>query len=190
MHTLRVQVSFSETAYLKFVSRTASLVVALLFAVTAANAPALAESCVPSFMGSNFKKAPARGAKCIKLPVKMVPVIQEGPGDECGETLFIQVPLESDKNPVEYVVIWSWAPVSVDSWVFKATGGPHSHGHGPYGAENLWSTTELAAYNTHQGIAPYKVKKGHGAWLVALGGGPGPCDVQTGHAEGWVWVRN
>ena len=97
------------------------------------------------------------------------------------------VPL--NPNVDEYVVSWSWTdpkanPNPSDPWTFTATGGPHGSGSGPYGEEQ-WSTTALTPANTGVNVN-YQVPSGLGAWFVAAGGGPGPCEKTTGVAQGWA----
>ena len=104
---------------------------------------------------------------CVPLPVTPKWVNTPGPNGSCGEALFLQMKLQ--KGIGEYAAEWRWAAHWTGApWLFTSDSG------GPYGYEQVWSTTALTPQNTGVNVH-YKVPKGYGAWFVAAGGGPGPC---------------
>ncbi len=96
----------------------------------------------------------------------------------------MQVPLVTDA--VEYDASWTNSNPGATPWSFSATGGPGSHGSGPYG-EEIWSTTAITPQNSGVNVN-YTVPHGSGAWFVAAGGGPGACPNNTGTATAWAWT--
>ena len=123
------------------------------------------------------------GEHCVSWPVSLFPQMS-GSDKGCAEALFMLMPLHVGVD--EYVAVWSWDTPAARAhpWTFTAAGGPHGSGSGPYGEEQ-WSTTALTPQNTGVNVH-YDVPTGSGAWFVAAGGGPGPCEAKTGSAEGWV----
>ncbi len=111
----------------------------------------------------------------------MIPITHASSGG-CSEALFMRVKL--DPAVVEYAVWWSWTKADTQ-WEFTSDG---RQGSGPY-SEEIWSTTALTPQNTGVNVH-YKVPKGYGAWFVAAGGGSPPCEVKSGIAEGYAWIKN
>ncbi len=64
-------------------------------------------------------------------------------------------------------------------WLFTSDGG------GPYGYEEIWSTTAITPQNTGVNVN-YDVPSGSGAWFVAAGGGPGACPPDVSQARGYA----
>ncbi|MGO9790787.1 MAG: hypothetical protein ACLP8S_15230 [Solirubrobacteraceae bacterium] len=138
------------------------------------------ESGCPAAAG----KPPVRGSHCVPVPVSMIQDESFGPGATCGQAVFMQVPLL--KGIAEYGALWTNINKGATPWLFTATGGRHGSGSGPYGEEQ-YSTTALTPQNTGVNVN-YKVPKGNGAWFVAAGGGPAPCDLRPGTAVAWAWT--
>jgi hypothetical protein len=144
----------------------------------AAGAPRLAAGvAIDAATGCPEGRAITAGEHCVPWDVEMYPQTIPGPGG-CAEALFMKVPLNRDVD--EYLALWSWDTPAARAhpWLFT---GP---GSGPYG-EEAWSTTALTPQNTGVNVH-YDVPAGFGAWFVAAGGGPGPCDAQTGSAQAWA----
>jgi hypothetical protein len=100
--------------------------------------------------------------------------MSDGAHNTCAEALFMQVALSP--NAAGYLALWSWT--GKNPWAFTSTTG------GPY-SEEIWSTTVITPQNTGVNVH-YDVPRGNGAWFVAAGGGPGPCQPKIGIAQAWV----
>ena len=129
-------------------------------------------------------KPPMRGSHCVPVAVSMIQDESFGPGPTCGQAVFMQVPLLP--GIAEYGALWTNINKGATPWLFTASGGHHGSGSGPYGEEQ-YSTTALTPQNTGVNVN-YKVPAGHGAWFVAAGGGPAPCDLRPGTAVAWAWT--
>jgi hypothetical protein len=129
-------------------------------------------------------KPPMKGSHCVPVSVSMIQDESSGPGPTCGQAVFMQVPLL--KGIAEYGALWTNVNKGATPWQFNATGGRKGSGSGPYGEEQ-YSTKALTPQNTGVNVN-YKVPRGNGAWFVAAGGGPAPCDLRPGTAVAWGWT--
>jgi hypothetical protein len=134
------------------------------------------ESSCPKGAG----KPPVRGSHCVPVPVSMIQD-ETSSATGCGQSVFMQVPLI--KGIVEYGALWTNINPGATPWLFTASGGRNGSGSGPY-SEEYYSTKQVES----PGGTIYKVPHGYGAWFVAAGGGPAPCDFRASSAVAWGWT--